>query len=320
MRLPHAQRACVARALTLAGLALAAGATPAGGQGAADSVTAMIENAYTVTPNVVYRTVGNVDLHVDVYQPRRAAGPVPTLLYFFGGGWVTNSKERAILRLLPWLARGWAVVNVEYRLARTALAPAAVEDARCALFWIGRNAAPYRFDTTRIVTSGHSAGGHLALMAGMAPRSAGFERECAGYSEPPRVAAIVSWYGLSVVSAAVDGPANQDFASRWLGNQPDREGIAQRVSPLTYVRAGLPPVMMIHGDADDTVPYTTAIGLQQALQKAGVVNQLLTIPRGGHGGWTTAQWMGAERDVDRFLSARGVAVSDSLRRVIFSLP
>jgi acetyl esterase/lipase len=306
------------RRATLVALgALALFAPRAGAQGATDSVATLIENSYAVTPNIVYRTVGGVDLKLDVYQPRRATGPVPTVLYFFGGGWVTGSRERAVMRLLPWLAKGWAVINVDYRLAKSALAPAAVEDARCALFWTGANAATYRFDLTRLVTAGHSAGAHLALMTAMAPRGAGFDRECAAYAELPTVAAVMNWYGPTVVRATEEGPAAQNFTTRWLGNQPDREGIARRVSPLTWVRAGGPAVITIHGDADDTVPYESATQLRTALDRAGVPHRLITIPAGGHGQWPIREWIRAEQEVDRFLGSRGLAVPDSLARVIF---
>ena len=66
----------------------------------------------------------------------------------------------------------------------------------------------------------------------------------------------------------------------------NREEIAKRVSPLTYVRQGLPPVLTIHGDADPTVPYTQAVRLRQALDQAGVSTELVTVPGGKHGNFT----------------------------------
>ena len=69
----------------------------------------------------------------------------------------------------------------------------------------------------------------------------------------------------------------------------DREEVATRVSPLTYVRRGLPPVLTVHGDADPIVPYAHGVRLHQALQEAGVPNELVTVPGGGHGGFTDAE-------------------------------
>ena len=69
-------------------------------------------------------------------MPREGAAPNPTLIYIHGGGWVGGARESSWLQLLPYLDAGWSVVNVSYRLARISLAPAAVEDCRCALRWV----------------------------------------------------------------------------------------------------------------------------------------------------------------------------------------
>ena len=75
------------------------------------------------------------------------AGVLPTLLYIHGGGWVGGVKETHFLDFLPYLEMGFAVVNVEYRMGRVALAPGAVEDCRCALRWVLNNAEEYGIDT-----------------------------------------------------------------------------------------------------------------------------------------------------------------------------
>ncbi len=86
-------------------------------------------NTYRVVPNVTYGTANNRENKVDLYLPRGADGPTPVLMYIHGGGWVGGSKESNVLRLLPWLEKGWAVVNVQYRLGRVSLAPAAIDSA-----------------------------------------------------------------------------------------------------------------------------------------------------------------------------------------------
>ena len=206
-----------------------------------------------------------------------------------------------MIEAVPFLQKGWAVVNVEYRLARVSLAPAAVEDCRCALRWVIEHAKDYKFDPNRLVLMGHSAGGHLSLTTGMLPASAGLDRECPGDKEL-KVAAIVDWFGITDVNDLFDGPNKQDYAIAWLGSLPDREQIAKRVSPLTYVRPGLPPILMIQGDADDTVPYSHSVRLHAALDKAGVPNELLTIPGGKHGGFSHAELETAYAHIWAFLA------------------
>ena len=252
-----------------------------------------VANSYQVTPNITYLTANNWDAKLDIYQPRGLTGPNPTLVYFHGGGWAGGSKESSSLTFLPYLEMGWTVVNVEYRLASVSLAPAAVEDSRCALRWMYRNAKQYNFDLGKVVLTGNSAGGHLALTTGVLPASAGMERQCPGdrgpgpvSTEELKVAAIINWYGITDVVELLDGPNMKSYAVAWLGSMGNREEIAKRVSPLTYVRQGLPPVLTIHGDADPTVPYTQAVRLRQALDRAGVSTELVTVPGGKHGNFT----------------------------------
>lgn len=264
--------------------------------------TVDVEGMYRIVPNITYVTADNYESKLDVYAPRdTAGGPRPTVVFIHGGGWVNGTKEGASFAVLPYLARGWAAVNVEYRLAKVSRAPAAVEDARCALLWVWRNARVYGFDTTRVVVSGSSAGAHLALMASMLPVSAGLDRECQGPGEP-KVAAIVNWYGITDVNDILSGPNEKRYAVEWLGSMTDREAVARRVSPLTYVRAGLPPVISIQGDADRTVPYTHSLRLRDALTQAGVPNELITIPGGGHGNFPTAERQRAYAAIEVFLN------------------
>jgi acetyl esterase/lipase len=243
---------------------------------------ARLEHSYRIVPNVTYLTASNFEAKVDLFVTRTPDKPLPTMVYIHGGGWTGGTKESRNVAVLPYLDMGMNVVNVEYRLARVAQAPAAVEDCRCALRWIIQNAKQYGIDVNRIVVSGESAGGHLALTTGMLPASAGLDRQCPG-PDNLKVAAIVNWYGISDVNELLDGPNMKTYAVAWLGSATDREQIAKRVSPLTYVRAGLPPIFTIHGDADPTVPYTQSVRLHKALTDAGVANELMTIPGGKHG-------------------------------------
>ena len=269
------------------------------------SFLAHVSNQYRVVPNVTYRVASAQENTVDLYLPREADGPTPVLMYIHGGGWVGGNKETNVLRLLPYLEQGWAVVNVQYRLGRVERAPAAVEDCLCALRWVIRNADEYNFDVSRIVTTGHSAGGHLALTTGMIPASAGLDRECPG-DEELRVAAVINWYGITDVGDLLDGPNTKRYAVQWMGSMADRFDIAKRVSPVEYVRAGLPPVLTIHGDADPTVPYQHAVDLREQLDRAGVPNELHTVPGGLHGRFNRDETVAIWTTIRTFLADHGL--------------
>jgi acetyl esterase/lipase len=269
------------------------------------SAVALFQQVRTV-PNIVYERANGWEGKLDVYA-RRSSMPAPTVIFIHGGGWVQGTKESSVLTALPYIAMGYSVVNVEYRLANVSLAPAAIEDCRCALRWVIAHAKEYSFDTDRLVIAGASAGGHLALTTGMIPTSAGFDRTCQGPGEP-QVAAIVNFFGIADVADLLDGPNKKPFPEtwpytvQWLGNQPNRVELAKASSPLTYVRAGLPPIISIHGDADPLVPYNHSVRLQEALQKAGVPHELVTIPGGGHGNFSPAEWQRAYTAIQAFLT------------------
>ncbi len=275
-----------------------------GSPGSTSSWAAAIANDYRVVTDITYLTASNWEAKLDVYTPR-GTGPHPTVLHIHGGGWTGGSRESVVLRAMPFLEMGVAVVNVSYRLARIAEAPAAVEDCLCALRWIIRNAKEYGFDVTRIVVTGYSAGGHLALTTGMMPASQGFDRQCPG-AEDLKVAAIVNWYGITDVVDLLDGANVRPYAVQWLGSRSDRVEAARRVSPLTYIRRELPPILTIHGDADPTVPYTHATRLHAALQKAGAQSELVTIPQGRHGNFPLPDQLRAVDAMRSFLAKHAI--------------
>ena len=271
-----------------------------------------ISNRYRVVPDVVYHVADGHENTLDLYLPRNASGPTPVVVMFHGGGWVGGTRESRNLRFLPYLEMGWAVVNVSYRLVQVSKAPAAVEDGLCAMQWIARSALQFNFDLERIVTTGDSAGGHLALTSGMVPQEAGLGRECvAGSFSGPRtigsvdVAAVVNWYGITDVADLVEGPNTKGYAVQWLGSLPDRMEVAERVSPLTYVSGDDPRILTIHGDADPIVPYEHAVRLHRELDAAGVPNRLHTVAGGGHGGFDRAQTLEAWEAIQGFLKGHG---------------
>ena len=264
---------------------------------------------YSIIPNITYSTANNYDCKLDAYVRKGTGGPTPTVIHIHGGGWVAGRKETAILGLLPYFEMGFSVVNVEYRLAQVSLAPAAVEDCRLALRWVFKNAKEYGFDTTRIVVTGGSAGGHLSLMTGMLTPEAGFDAPT-GWEQrmaaPPRVAALINWYGITDVADLLSGPNRQEYAVSWLGSQSDRAGIAERVSPLSYIKKDLPPILTIHGTEDKLVPYDHAVRLHKGLDGVGVPNRLITIPEGGHGGFNREQNREIYGEIRAFLTEQGI--------------
>src|SRR2546430_12558872 len=193
------KRLSFAVVVLLALIASAAAQTPPNVQ----STVALFQNVRTVA-NVVYLRANGWEGKLDVYAQRTQTS-TPVVIYIHGGGWVRGTKAGSVLSALPYLAMGYSVVNVEYRLADGSLAAAAVEDRRCAPRWVVGHAQDYNFDVGRIVVAGASAGGHLALNTGMIPTRPGFGRICPGKGEP-RIAALGDFFWITDAAGLLHGP------------------------------------------------------------------------------------------------------------------
>ena len=231
----------------------------------------------TVERNIAYSTYPETKLDLLMPAGWNSKGKYCGVIAIHGGGWINGTKERSVNTLvLPWLAQGCVVANVEYRLAKAAVAPAAVEDVLKAAEWVRRNAGRWRIDDDRIIVTGGSAGGHLALMVGLASKSARLGPQA-------KVAAVVNFYGITDVEDQVDGPNMRKYAATWVPPSPERAEIARRVSPIEYVRKDAPAILTIHGTADPTVPYEHGVRLTKALRDAGADAELISVPEGKHG-------------------------------------
>jgi acetyl esterase/lipase len=301
--------------ITLIGLLICVICATAHGQTNADRWIDYVAGDYDIFPNVTYAKANNIELKLDLYLPKNRTNPTPTLILFHGGGWVDGQKERNVLYLLPYLAMGWSAINVEYRMGHQSPAPAAVEDARCALRWITNHAREYSLDASKFVLTGTSAGGHRSLITGMLPANSVFDRQCVvdggarwNTSTVPevKVAAIVNWFGIGDVSDLLEGQNAKNYAREWFGSMSNAPELAKQLSPVNYVRAGLPPIITIHGDLDDVVPYSHAVRLHAALDKAGVPNQLVTIKGRKHGGFNREEMVQGYAAIREFLRKQGL--------------
>ena len=288
---------------------------PAASQINSDRWIDYVAGDYDIFPNITYAKANNIELKLDLYLPKNRTNPTATLILFHGGGWVDGQKERNVLFLLPYLAMGWSAVNVEYRTGHQSPAPAAVEDTRCALRWVNYHAREYSLDPSKFVLTGTSAGGHLSLITGMLPANTVFDRQCTIQGNDrwntatvpePKVAAIVNWFGISDVADLLDGPNAKNYTREWFGSMSNADQLAKQVSPINYVRAGLPPIITIHGENDDVAPYNHSVRLHAALDKAGVPNQLVTIRGRKHGGFNRDEMASSYASIREFLRKQGL--------------
>ncbi len=243
---------------------------------------------YEAVIDAIYHEVNGWKGREDIYYNPTAKKPTPIIFNIHGGGWKNGTKESQG-GFSTFFKMGYAVANIEYRLTGQATAPAAVEDVRAAILYVVQNAQKFNINPHQIVVMGGSAGGHLALMAGLLQNDNVFDgiyKNVKNYS----IAAIVDKYGIvDVWDWAYGKIKTSRSATDWLGSKANDEAFAKSVSPIYYVKKTSPPIFIVHGDADPTVPYQHSVSLKKKLDEVGVKNEFMTIPGGLHGKFTKEQ-------------------------------
>ena len=202
---------------------------------------------------------------------------------------------------------------MDYRLTPRFRWPAQIHDIKCAIRYLRAHAAEYRIDPDRFAVLGDSAGGHLALMAGLTDAKDGLEgTSCGDPKVSSRVQAVVDFFGPSDLAImrvpaegepqilkAYGGDSNQVLFNL-TGSMDRSAAIFKKISPVNYVDPADCPVLIFHGNADPLVPLEQSKLLDRALEKAGVPHRLEIVDGGGHG-WTGPKLEESLRQAMEFL-------------------
>jgi acetyl esterase/lipase len=223
----------------------------------------------------VSEPAGYRPLHLDLHIPP-GDGPFPVVLWVHGGGWMSGSRVMLPETVAPYgfhermVARGYAVADVDYRLALEAAYPSQLVDVQSAIRWLRHYSGQLGLDPGRFAALGESAGAHLAMMAGLA-----------GQGELA-LQAVVNWYGPAHLTFRdADDPAS-NLAILLGGPLSERMEFARWASPLHNLHDQAPPLLSVHGTDDDTVPVEHAVLLTEGLRQLGVRADLITADGAGH--------------------------------------
>lgn len=208
---------------------------------------------------VTYKTVDGFDLDIHLFLPDTSyKSKRPVIAFFSGGSWTKGNPEWAFSACADYAKKGWVAASVEYRLAdRHNTTPfEAVMDARSAVRWLRKQSIQYNIDTTRIVASGNSAGGHLVLCAAMADKW-NERTDDLNFSAVPN---------LILVNAGVYDLVGDGHTS-WISQEAKDAISVREISPLHLIKEGLPPILVIHGTNDRSVAYEMAVAFANAMKK-----------------------------------------------------
>lgn len=253
--------------------------------------------SHPVHSDVVFHETPERTLQLDVYEPA-TGGPRPTVVLFHGGGFHSGEKTQSAEEAETLAREGYVVVTPEYRLSGEATFPAALIDAKAAVEWCRAEGDGYGIDPRRIAAAGYSAGANLAALVSVTANEPGFEPE-AYPGTSSAVGAAVGWAGLYDFRTFDEDP---EIHVDYLGGTREEVPTAYDfASPMGQTDAGTPPTLVVHGDADETLP------IEQARRYADSVDALSTaefvvIEDGGHvfDDEPTAR---AVEETDRFLTA-----------------
>lgn len=248
---------------------------------------------------VVYGNInyaGDTSSHhlLDIYLPANAKPNTPVIIWVHGGAWMVNDKyaDMSYMKntIKAFIDSGYALASIDYRYSTQAPFPAQIQDCNQAVEFLYQNAEKYKLDKHRFALMGFSAGGHLSSLLAMSNNS----NIPAFYHNGSRphftIKMLIDFYGpqdfVSMMAALGDGPApNPNPIALLLGATPfERPDLAKTASPLTYLDKNDPPVFIVQGEKDPSVPPSQAVILNGWLNVYNIPHQLTIVPGAPHYG------------------------------------
>ena len=243
----------------------------------------------TIEADVIYGRKDGMALTYDVLKPENANGAA--VIFMMSGGWYSSwsPPERVALQFAELLDAGFTLIPLYHGSAPRYKIPDAVNDVNLATIHIKTNAAEFGVDPDRIGVTGGSAGGHLALMVGLAKEQVQATASAAEGELDASLAAIVAYFPPvdfreeETAAAGIISEVTQDeLFSRFPALIFD-EALIPSMSPITHVDPADPPTLLIHGDADPLVHISHSIAMSKKLKSNNIKSDFLVIEGGKHG-------------------------------------
>lgn len=241
-----------------------------------------------VEKNVIYGMYSGLALLMDVYYPDQPNGY--GVVFVSGSGWqapmhygAIGLKEGQIPLWGPPLVRaGYTVFAINHRAAPRFHYPTAVEDVQRAVRFVRHHAKQYGIDPNRLAAVAGSSGAHLIGLVAMLAAKGITDDADAVNREPATLQTVVLRAAPTDIRKMNQG-AVVSFMERLPDRTPDDQKVYSQASPITHVSSSSPPVLLLHGDSDDTVPFEQSVAMEAALRRVNVPVKLVRVAGGEHG-------------------------------------
>lgn len=247
-------------------------------------------------------------LQMLVPEERDSSKKYPAILYVQGSAWLKQDQYKRLAAMANLAARGFVTATLQYRESDLAVFPAQVQDAKTGVRFLRKHAEEYHIDPENIVIMGDSSGGHTAVLAGITAGQDILDTDVYG-DVPCTVRAIVDFYGVTDVRQKGDFPTtlNQGEADSPEGkligqkNVYEHPELSKPVTVADYVsEEKIPPILIMHGKADDMVSYRQSLRLYKKLREEEKDVELYLIDHAVHG--DNAFWTSENLDiVEKFI-------------------
>ena len=252
-----------------------------------------------VVKDIEFALVDGHSLKLDLYQPSKPEGSA-LLVWIHGGGWRKGTREKCFLKWLP--KHGYTVASISYRLSNVAKFPAQLHDCKAAVRWLRANAGKYGYRTGKISVAGASAGGHLTALMATTADNPELEGKVGGnLDQSSRIQAAVDYYGATdfiLRSKTQPSRANEKGSVVFDllgGGAHEKRALAKQASAVYHVSRDDAPLLIFHGNKDNTVLLDQSQAIVKAYQKSGSRVQIYVIGGAGHGGNLFYEGVNAQR-------------------------
>ncbi len=249
-------------------------------------------------PDVVFSTAAGTPLTMQILVPWREEGSgqrYPLIVFLQGSAWTSPDVNYELPQLAQYARAGYVVASITHRSRLEGHpAPAFLQDAKTAIRFLRANAEEYGVDPQRVCFFGTSSGGNTSMLVALTGDDERYRTdEYAGYSDAVQLA--VECFGPSDLwpLLAMRGKEKLDELTTFVGGDPEEHReIIREMSPLRILpqAKNVPPMLLLHGDADELVPYEQGVAMYEALREAGHEAEMICIDGAPHEGafWSAA--------------------------------